>query len=349
MVNETRAANTHRAGRKVERNGDRLGAGRGMAITDAQRAARAGRIGSSDATRIMAGDWQALWREKTGRAEPANLDLVAAVQIGIATEHLHPRFVEHATGVPCVAAEETWTHPEHDWMVAHPDFLTWEASNRDSTPDIAPNTVVEAKFSGGFQSDAELAQRYHWQIQHQLTVMGLDRAMLSILRPNGHALVRLRRAEADCDHLLETLSAFWWHVANDVEPSDPVPFEAPAYETRRVIDMARHNRFVSLAAVLVEQRSTALAVKEAETALKALMPDDARIAFFAGEEPGRGLYLARDREGRLSLRYGAPPRRALDTAEPWQPAADGTDGLSLDPSLDAVLSGGWGEGRDERF
>ncbi|WP_448204803.1 YqaJ viral recombinase family protein [Azospirillum sp. sgz302134] len=315
-----------------------------MAISDAQRAARAGRIGSSDATRIMAGDWLALWREKTGRADPANLDLVAAVQIGIATEHLHPRFVEKATGVRCVPAEETWVHPERDWMLAHPDFLTWEDGERETAPD----TIVEAKFTGSFQSDAELAQRYHWQLQHQLTVLGLDRGLLSILRPNGHAIVRVRRVEADCDHLLETLSAFWWHVANDVEPTDPLPFDGPAYETRRVVDMARHNRFVSLAAVLVEQRSAALAVKEAEVALKALMPADARIAFFAGEEPGRGLYVARDREGRLSLRYGAPPRRALDSAEPWTPT-DGVNGVSPDPSLDAVLSGGWGEGRDERF
>ena len=314
-----------------------------MAISDAQRAARAGRVGSSDAGRVMAGDWLALWREKTGRAEPANLDLVAAVQIGIATEHLHPRFVEHATGLRCVAAEETWSHPDHDWMVAHPDFLTWENGENGQTA-TAPDMVVEAKFSGGFQSDAELAQRYHWQLQHQFTVMGMDRGLLSILRPNGHAIVRVRRVEEDCEALLENLTAFWWHVANDVEPSDPLPFDAPVYETRRVVDMARHNRFAALAAVLVEQRSTALAVKEAEAALKALMPADARLAFFAGDEPGRGLYLARDREGRLSLRYGAPPRRALETAEPWEPPMAV---LSPDPSLDAVLGGGWGEGRDE--
>ncbi|OYD85134.1 YqaJ viral recombinase family protein [Azospirillum brasilense] len=318
-----------------------------MAITDAQRAARAGRIGSSDATRVMAGDWLSLWREKTGRSAPADLDLVAAVQIGIATEHLHPRFVEKATGLPCVPAERTWVHPEHDWMVAHPDFLTWDLLTwEDDGETGAPDTLVEAKFSGGFQTDAELAQRYHWQVQHQLVVTGLERAMLSILRPTGHALVRVPRRDADCGRLMETLDAFWWHVANDVEPGDPLPAEAPTYETRRVVDMARHNRFAALAAELVDRRAAALALREAEAALKALMPADARIAFVAGEEPGRGLYLARDREGRLSLRYGAPPRRALDTAEPWQPA---TADPSPDPSLDAVLSGGWGEGRDERF
>jgi predicted phage-related endonuclease len=296
----------------------------------------------------MAGNWLALWREKTGRAEPANLDLVAAVQIGIATEHLHPRFVEHATGVPCVAEDRTWVHPEHDWIVAHPDFLTWDAPLWDgATHRGAADTVVEAKFTGGYQSDTELARRYHWQLQHQLMVTGMERGLLSILRPNGHALVRVRRCEVDCERLLETLQAFWWHVVNDVEPGDPVPLEAPSYETHRVVDMARHNRFAALAATLVEQRSTALAVKEAETALKALMPADARLAFAAG------LYVARDREGRLSLRYGAPPRRALDAAEPWAPPEASPD-VSPDPSLsleaaslEAVLSGGWGEGRDE--
>ena len=110
--------------------------------------------------------------------------------------------------------------------------------------------------------------------------------------------------------------------------------------------MARHNRFAALAAELMDRRAATLAVREAEAALKALMPADARIAFVAGEEPGRGLYLARDREGRLSLRYGAPPRRALDAAEPWEPA---TAFPSPDPSLEAVLSGGWGEERDERI
>lgn len=319
-----------------------------MAISDAQRALRAGRIGSSDATRVMAGDWLSLWREKTGRAEPDDLDFVAAVQIGIATEHLHPRFVERATGVPCIAAERTWTHPDHDWMVAHPDFLSWDAGRRGGEP---PDLVVEAKFTASFQTDADLAQRYHWQLQHQLAVTGLRQGLLSILRPSGHSLMRVEQREEDIETLIGTLSAFWWHVANDVEPSDPLPLDGPAYETRRVVDMARHNRFASLAAALVEQRGAALAAKEAEVALKALMPADARVAFVSGDRAAGGLYLARDREGRLSLRYGAPPRRALEDAEPWAPPMAPTKmdptmdaGHSTDPSLDAVLAAGWGEG-----
>ncbi|MDR6773448.1 YqaJ viral recombinase family protein [Azospirillum sp. BE72] len=314
-----------------------------MAITQAQRELRAGRIGSSDATRVMAGDWLSLWREKTGRVEPDNLDLVAAVQIGIATEHLHPRFVAHATGMPCVVAPDTYRHAEHDWMVAHPDFLT------GSEVGGALDTIVEAKFNSGFHSDADLARRYHWQIQHQLEVVGLDRALLSILRPTGHSLVTVDRRPDDVERLVETLEAFWWHVVNDVEPSDPLPVDGPSYENGRVFDMGRHNRFRALAGRLVANRAAALEVKEDEAALKALMPDDARIAFVAVDHAdglSGGLYLARDREGRLSLRYGAPPRRALADAQSWSPSADPN---AVELSLEAVLTAGWGEGRAETF
>ncbi|WP_029007648.1 YqaJ viral recombinase family protein [Azospirillum halopraeferens] len=310
-----------------------------MAITREQRDFRAGRLGSSDAGRVMAGDWTALWREKTGRAAPADLDHIAAVQIGIATEPLHPRFVTRATGIACVAAGDTRVHPRHPWLIAHPDFLTWSDASAVGDPD----TLVEAKFSGGFASDAELAERYHWQLQHQFLVTGLHRGVLSILRPGGHSLLRVEARPADAARLLATLEAFQWHVANDVEPGDGIPVPAPRLESRRVVDMARHNRFAALAAELAERRPAALAVREAEAALKALMPADARVAFVAGA--GQGVYVARSRDGRLSLNYGPPPRRALECAEPWEPAPPPDPGP--EPDLHAVLAAGWGAGRNE--
>lgn len=299
-----------------------------MTISNEQRALRAGRVGSSDAARIMAGDWPALWREKTGRAEPANLDYLPAVQIGIATEHLHPRFVARATGLSCVAADATAVHPYFDWMVAHPDFFAWEREGTEGTPDI----IVEAKFSSGFQPNAALVERYWWQLQHQFLVTGMERGLLSILRPTGHEVEPIERSPSDGVRLLDTLEAFWWHVVNDVEPTGKQPVDAPRREELRVVDMGRHNRFAALAAALAGQRHTVRTVRQAETALKALMPGDARIAF------ANGVYVSRDRDGRLSLRYGVPPRRALDGAEVWMPDQ------SLAPSLEAVLAAGWGEG-----
>lgn len=287
-----------------------------MAITARQRLDRAFRVGSSDAPRIMAGDWKALWLEKTGRTAPADLDYVPAVQIGIVTEPLHARFWQRRTGIGCVPGGRTWTHPEHDWMVAHPDYLTWRDPPAD--PAMPPDTVLEAKFNGGFQTDEDLVERYWWQVQHQLLVTGLPHGALSILRPGAYTTVDVPRDDAGIDVLRETLSAFWWHVANDVEPAaGPLAVEAPAVERARVLDMALHNAFASLSGVLAANRGAVDAYRGAEKEIKALIPDDCRTAF--ARVDGATVLVTRSRDGRVSLRFAEPPRRDRDRAETWLP------------------------------
>jgi len=292
-----------------------------MAITERQRQERGRRIGSSDATRIMAGDWQRLWREKTGRAAPPDLDMVAAVQIGIATEPLHARFWQHHTGIPILpGSDRTRVHPRHDWMICHPDFLTWRQPPSD--PFLPPDTVLEAKFTGTQASDAELAERYFWQVQHQLMVLGLAQGILSILRPGGWSWVEIPAMPRRQALLFRTLAAFWWHVENDCPPEDPFPIAPPDLDRLPVLDMGRHNAFAAQAATLLRTRGGMQEFRDAEKALKALMPEQARLAFIdrAGGVDGAAdgaLYLARSRDGRLSLHFGPPPRQHAARARPW--------------------------------
>lgn len=299
-----------------------------MALTTEQRALRAGRIGSSDAPHLMAGRWRELWLEKTGRTAPPDLDLVPAVQIGIATEHLHARFYEHRTGIPCLpAGERSFVHPEHDFLVAHPDFLTWAEAPADPLND-PPDTVLEAKFHAGLKSDEELAERYYWQLQHQMLVGGFRRSVLSVLRPGAYAHLQIDRNEADIAVLLETARAFWWHVENDIEPENPFAVDPPAFDRLKVLNMARHNEFAALSGTLIETRAAFLSFRSAETALKALMPEGARVAYLppAREEGGEnggltraGVVLTRARDGKLSLRFGDLPKRHRERAEEWGP------------------------------
>lgn len=289
-----------------------------MAIDAEQRRLRATRIGSSDAPRIMAGDWRAAWLEKTGRAAAPDLSDVPAVQIGIATEALHGRFHMRRTGLACLPAGRTFVHPEHAWMVAHPDFLTWSEPPAD--PAEPPDAVLEAKFCSGFLTDEDLVERHWWQVQHQLAVTGLRRGVLSILRPTAYAAVAIDRSDDDVAVLTETLRAFWWHVENDVEPeADPLPVEPPEAERARVLDMALDNEFADLGRTLLDARAAVAASRAAEARIKALMPADCRVAFLHGEGGGPGVVLTRGRDGRLSLRYGAPPRRDRGRAETWIP------------------------------
>jgi YqaJ-like recombinase protein len=288
-----------------------------MALTVEQHALRAGRLGSSDAPRLMAGRWREVWEEKTGRAEPPNLDFVPAVQIGVATEPLHARFYSHRTGIGCFpAGDRSFVHPEHDFIVAHVDFLTWrEAPNGEDAP---PDTVLEAKFHGGYKSDDELVERYYWQLQHQMLTGGFHHSVLSILRPSGYSTVPVGRSEGHIATLLDTLRAFWWYVENDLEPDDPLAVEPPDFETLRVVDMSLHNQFASLAGILVESRVGMTAFRAAETELKALMPADARIAYVPPGERD-GLVVSRSRDGRLSLKFGDVPKKHRARAEPWLP------------------------------
>lgn len=288
-----------------------------MTITVEQREWRRSRVGSSDARRIMDGDWLALWLEKTGRTEPEPLDFVPAVQIGIATEPLHPRFWERRTGRPAVAApDRTLVHPDHEWLVCHPDFLTW--SRMPTAPDDAPDTILEAKFCGAPKSDMDLAERYFWQLQHQMLVSGLNRSVLSILRPNGYSWVEVGgNADAQA-RLLATAAAFWWHVENDVEPGDPSPIPAPALETRRVLEMSRHNAFAAHAETLRKTRAAWNAYRTAEAELKVLMPNDAAVAFVIAPDDGEAVCLTRSRDGRLTVRIGSPPSRHVSRAQVWE-------------------------------
>jgi predicted phage-related endonuclease len=288
-----------------------------MALSREQQAFRARRLGSSDALRLMAGNWGELWAEKTGRLPAPSLDFVAYVQIGIVTEPLHARFFTHRTGIPCRPAEETLVHPQFDFICAHLDFLTWrEAADAGERP---ADTLIEAKFTTGFDSDGELATRYYWQVQHQLLVSGLEHAVLSILRPTAYSLMPVTRQERDIATLTDTLHAFWWYVENDVEPADMEPVAAPVPPGTRILDMARHNEFAALAGTLVETQPAVQSHRDAERALKSLLPEDAQIAFVA-DGAQEGVMVQRRKDGRLALRIGEVPRRHRQRAELWEPA-----------------------------
>jgi len=288
-----------------------------MALSEDQKEFRTGRLGSSDATRIMAGHWVEVWREKTGRAEPPRLDFVPAVQIGIATEYLHARFYTFRTGIGAYPADRTFVHPEHEYIVANLDFLTWSAPPAD--PTDAADTILEAKFHSGFKSDEELAEQYYWQLQHQMLASGLGQGVLSVLRPSGYSFLEVRRSETDAAMLLDTLQAFWWHVENDLEPGDPLPVEAPEFDRMPVLDMSMHNRFVAVGGVLIDHYEGVAVYRAAEAELKAMMPADARIAYVPSDRGARGVVLSRSRDGKLSLRIGDLPRKYRTQSQTWVP------------------------------
>jgi hypothetical protein len=90
--------------------------------------------------------------------------------------------------------------------------------------------------------------------------------------------------------------------------------------------MSRHNEFAAWGGILLENEPGMRAYREAETALKALMPEDAQIAFLPdaaedGAAAGRGILLTRSSDGKLALRLGGLPGRHRARLKPWEPGA----------------------------
>jgi len=78
-------------------------------LTPAQKVARMGGLGGSDAERIMAGNWYRLWAEKTKRVAAEDLTRTLPVQMGKVTEAFNAQSGQHLAdrlGGGCVGGEQ---------------------------------------------------------------------------------------------------------------------------------------------------------------------------------------------------------------------------------------------------
>lgn len=294
-----------------------------MPITEQQRAERIAYVGSSDARKLMAGQWLELWQQKTGRRGDDDLRQNVLVQIGIATEPLHRQFYEWKTGAQVVAVPETQRMMAHPHICANLDYGTFTHPQHAEQWD----TPMEAKFNAGFASLADVIEYNFWQIQHQLLVTGCGQAVLSLIQPrqDGYSFAVIARDEARIVQLEETIHAFWWYVEQDEAPSQQDPVASPTVARQKILDMSLNNSFVSLATVILEHRLAVQASKNAESDLKGTMPEDAQLAYLPPRDGNPGLVLSRDKAGKISLKIGDLPRIHAARSTLWLP-----DGTSYD-------------------
>jgi len=203
-------------------------------MTPEQHAERRTRIGGSDASAIVNGDWLGLWLEKTGRSEPEDLSWVLPVQIGLVTEELNLRFFEHATGHQVFGRGEVYRHPDHQYIGTTIDGLV--------LIEGAP-AIIQAKHVNAFAKIEEVERRYFAQVQHEMLCTGSSLGFLSvILGTQRHEIVEIHRDEAYTEALLGLEAAFWAYVERDEPPPQQQPLETPDKpEALRVVEMTESN------------------------------------------------------------------------------------------------------------
>jgi putative phage-type endonuclease len=169
-------------------------------------------LGSSDAPAVLGVSpyrtQLEVWAEKVGLAEPEENE---AMRWGRLLEPLVAEEYARASGVALLHPQAIYQHPDHPWMLATPDRL--------ATPE-APRIVIEIKTRATWRQDDDIPAHYRVQVQHQLAVLGLERATLVILVAGQRLLwTDVERDDGLIRDLVEQEREFWRRV----ELRDPPP------------------------------------------------------------------------------------------------------------------------------
>jgi predicted phage-related endonuclease len=228
-----------------------------------------------------------LWQEKRGEAEPPDYSDNLVVQLGVAIEPLNRRWFERTTG-QAIKDVQSW--------VRHP-VIRWMAATLDGVVE-GTGAVFEAKFMLPWSFSEEAAAEKHMaQVQHNMWVTNVTKAVLSIITGGGKWVEIKISADPLYQHLLLTAEKKFWRCVQSGEPPRLFGVEPPRarIQAMRVVDMAASNAWAEFANVFRRTREAYLAHENAKAELKGLVPKDAK------EAVGHGIRARRSKSGAVSF------------------------------------------------
>jgi predicted phage-related endonuclease len=256
-------------------------------LTKAQLDARAGKLTASRIKVLMTGDAAGilrLYEEMIGEREEEDLSQVWPVRLGEATEQLNLDWLEMG-GLALSRRGEVVQHKRHDWAAATLDAWCDELA-----------CPVEAKHVGGREPLEVVIDRYQPQMQWQMAVTGASKCLLTVIMGANPPLVEhIERSEPYIREMLARASQFMLAVARHAPPVTLPAVPSPVI-AEKTYDMAGNAAWEAAADRWMQTHGAAEAAKDAEKALKGMVPADAVKAF------GRGVRITRNRAGALSLR-----------------------------------------------
>ena len=247
-------------------------------------------IGGSDARIIMGDDEAALirlWREKRGEVEPEDLSGNLIVQLGLATEELNRRWYEANTGEVITDIQKQVRHPTVRWLAATPDGRV--QSN---------GAVFESKFMlPWYFSEEAAAEKYMPQLQHNMWMLAVRSAVLSVITGGGKWVEIKTHADPLYQHLIVTAERKFWRCVETGERPRLFGVEPPKprIEAVRIVDMSASNAWAEFAGIFARTKAAHAEHEQAKAELKNLMPEDAKEAI------GHGLRAKRSKSGAVSF------------------------------------------------
>tara|TARA_Y100000310_G_scaffold83131_1_gene79806 strand:+ start:1276 stop:2091 length:816 start_codon:yes stop_codon:yes gene_type:complete len=261
-----------------------------VGLTAEQKAARADGAGGSDSNIIASGDGERIERlrlEKLGRIEPEDLSRVIPVVFGQLTEDFNLDIFEMETGLVVTREGESCVSAEYDWRRCTLDgFVESERA------------VVQAKCVNAFSKPDEVVQKYMPQLHHEMDVVGVERAYLTVFIGTMKWDYWLVERDADYAAALLDLEAEFWRCVQEDKPwpgyAAPV---APVAPTEfREVDLTGSNEWAASAADWLENKAAANTFKKAVEDIKKLVEPD------VGRAHGHGIEAKRSKAGAITIK-----------------------------------------------
>ena len=241
-------------------------------------------IGGSDATIIMSGDDDAiykLWQVKRGEADGDDLSDVLAVQMGSFTEPFNLAWFEHKTGQAVTVMKDR----------------QWSGFRHCELDGIVDDAIFDAKHSNERFTIEDLARKYIWQLHHNMDVTGKRQAILSSFF--GNAKWDMLRIDFDLmlgAQLEEAETRFWECVKNGIPPVPaPVPDVDIAFDDMIEEDMTGSNEWADLAFTFINTESAAKQNAKAKDAIKKMVGRNVKLAH------GHGIEAKRNKRGAITI------------------------------------------------
>jgi len=261
----------------------------------AQKAKRRNSIGGSDANAIMSGDPErilALWEEKMGHGKEQELTL--NMLMGTVTEDLNAAWYAHNTG-DAVSERGTTEYNNEFTFTMH---ATLDGRCKEN------KSIWEAKHTSGFdfqtkskRSAESMAQYYMPQLQHNMRVCRLDRAVLSVFFDNNRwESVEIEADPFYQDLLVEREAEFWKSVVDKKAPfiRDKVDV-APKVVGTKVVDMDNNEDWAMFAAQWLGTKLASENHAAAASSIKSLLEADVATA------KSHGIMAKKDKRGAVKI------------------------------------------------
>ena len=251
--------------------------------------ARMSGVGGSDANIILSGDEGRivhLWREKRGEEQPEDLSGRISVALGSWTEAFNRQWYEKLTERRVADAGRCVISQKHPWRRCTLDGRINEIG-----------AIFEAKHTNSFVKSDEVLERYMPQLQHNMAVAGLDRAVLSVIF--GNSKYEMFEIAADWLYQLDLFKAeqAFWNAVQSGDPPVPHPTPpAPRPIATRELNLEGNNAWAAAAADWLEHNAAARIHASACRTIKELIDEDVKRAF------GHGVEAKRSKSGAITIR-----------------------------------------------